>query len=221
MRINSLKLTLCNLLAGALAFLALTSPLTAGVLVGAGPLWESYTFKPLAEEPTPNYRGYGATGIFGYSIDQAVDCDLFGSYLPSRPGAASLGKESARLYAVGAGFALRMEESIYIGIHGGRYDYKMIHLTPGVEGEIGDEWQGPGGTISIGAFIVRRKENMSQITFDLGSAILKPLHALADGTKPQRHIDTFSVSVKLIFNRFESNRFSSLFNSGFLGSITP
>ena len=209
-------------LRGSLAFafmISSASPLTAGVLVGAGPHWQSYTFKPLAEEPTPNYRGYGASGIFGYSINQSFDCDLFAAYTPSRPDAASFAKETARFTSYGAGFALRMDETIYIGIHGGRYNYKVIHLTKGVTGEIDNEWEGPGGTISIGAFLVKRKETMSQITFDLGSATVKPKHPLADGTSPLRHIDAFSISIKYIFNRYESSRFSSLFSSGFLSSL--
>ena len=198
---------------------AAARPLYAGVMMGAGPYWQSYTFKPLEREATPNYRGYGFGGNFGYSIDQVVDCDFFAGYTPSRPGAASLAKETARLYQYGAGFALRLDEAVYIGVHGGRYNYRLIHASPGVTGEIAGEWQGVGGMISLGAFMLRRKEQMSQVTFDLGSAALKPLHPLADGTKPARHIDTFSISIKIIFNRFENHSFSSLFSSGFLSAI--
>ena len=43
-------------------------PAAAGFLWQMGGTWESLSLRPVAEEPTPNYYGYGVQMVYGYSF---------------------------------------------------------------------------------------------------------------------------------------------------------
>lgn len=186
----------------------------AGVLATVGARWQAFSFKPIEDEPTPNYYGYGLTVGIGYSLLQALDFGLYGNYTPSQPYASRLGKEKVQLGDYGAEIGFRFAETIYIALRGGMLYYRMLFRTNSTE--IDGTWRGPGGGASIGVFQKRKRENIIQFTFDVGGGKLKAKDvALAD----ERTAYHFGLSLKYVFIGFDGFRLSSLFDSGFLKSL--
>lgn len=214
MQVYKYRIVICVFL-GFVLLMWLPPSLEGGILASVGTRWQSAALRPLEEEATPNYYGYGLGCQLGYSFGQIFDTKLYGNYVPSRLKSASLGKENLQFWEYGLELGFRIAGTIYLGFRGGYFSYRMLFRTDHSK-EVDGEWKGPGGGVSLGAFRVNKKSHMFQITVDIASAALKrrDQHSEVD-----RKLDTFGVSVAYVFNQWGGFRLTSLFGSGFLRSL--
>ena len=85
----------------------------AGALVSPGVHWKSFSFRPLEQEPTPNYFGYGGSLRLGYSWAQVLDMALFGSYTPSQLNGADDPMAASAVHRfAGVALGVRIKQSI-------------------------------------------------------------------------------------------------------------
>jgi hypothetical protein len=184
----------------------------AGGLVTIGPNWCNFVFEPKLREPTPNYYGYGARISAGYSIDQMVDLALYGQYSPGRLNSASTTETSAAVYDYGGEIGVRVFDVLYIGAHGGTWNYRLLRRSS--EEEVGGAWSGPGGGLSFGMILPVNKEVKWQATLDLGQAVVTKTNKAADDVDlKSRNLSRASVTVSLVYNGYESgSTWNALFN---------
>ena len=177
--------------------------------------WASFAARPLADEPTPNYLGYGGALSLGYSAQQAFDFGVFGSYIPGRHGVASFGKDDVSLVSYGGELGVRVAESVYFGLKGGVSTYHL-YGKPG-EDEVPGRWHGPSGGVSIGAVAKTSKESFFHATFDVMQHVLEADDE-EDG-QGKRRFDSFSISLSYMFNSYDSRLIGPAIFKDFLDSI--
>ncbi len=178
----------CGLLGGAL-------PALGGVLLIPAVRWQSYAFRPLAAEATPNYYGYGAGLTFGYSFNQVVDTAIFTSYSPGTLKQAKFLEEDAVLISYGGEVALRLFQTVYVAVRAGEFTYRL--LTPTRADEVQGRWRGPGVGFSLGAQRLFAKHSGFQASVDVTYATMSRADAAAD---EKRKIDAFSLTLAYVFN---------------------
>lgn len=195
----------------AFAFASVSCPSAhAGWYASPSLAWASLASRPLASEATPNYYGYKVATSFGYSLSQVLDLGAFYSYLPAQLNAAKLGGRDILLTSYGGEMALRLGESVYIGLRGGLASYELRtrkHLD-----EVGGQWTGPAGGIALGAVKKLTKQSFIQTSLELMHTITQRRknddqdEALTGEEPRRRRFDSLAISVAYVFNQHDSNR---------------
>jgi hypothetical protein len=179
--------------------------------------WSTFSFRPVDDEPTPNYAGVGAGLSLGYSARQILDIGLFANYLPGASDHSQMGKEEARLVVYGGELALRISNAVYIGLRGGTSDYRLVDSQS--ESDVHGTYKGAAGGISLGALQPIAKRHFFQTSLDVTSAVVENSGEVEEGETKKRRIDAISFSLTYVYNGHKSYLIeSSLFNS-FLDSV--
>jgi hypothetical protein len=216
-------------------FIVISMEAQAGALLGLSARWNSFSFAAVDEEPTPNYYGFGFGIDAGYSISQIVDIAAYANYTPGRYKNAEILEEDAVLFGYGGELAVRIASAVYVGVHGGVYQYNLIHQRN--DDEVRGSWAGTGGGLAVGAFFPINKSNYWQVALDFARINVSPVNDLAksyvaatataannDGGAASanfkdRQIDSIAVQLTYLFNGHVSSREGGgLFNS-FLNSM--
>lgn len=170
-------------------------PAVAGILLAPNLSWSSYAFRPLDEEDTPNYYGYGFGGVAGYSIMQVFDIAAFYQYTPGNLGSADPSDSNSDLSMYGGQLGLRLYRTIYFNLHGGLADYRLPRRAKPEEVE--GSYNGLGFGFALGG-LIEMNENWSwQIAMNATTITATNID---DATVPERTIDLFYVSVSLVYN---------------------
>lgn len=190
-------------LAASLTGLFWTPASSAGVLLSTSLSWSVFSVRPLEEShDSPNYYGLGPGVVVGYSLFQKFDLAAFADYTPGVRGEISPGKEELSLVRYGGLLAVRIEEKVYLGIKGGLGVYHLM-TKKFDEFELPGMWQGPCGTIMIGAIHKADKENFWQLTFEITHMIIDKIQLekgeLREG---KRRLDEFRLTASYSFNGF-------------------
>lgn len=228
---------------GLIAFM-MTYPGFAGSYATLGLRSAQFASKPLIDEPTPNYYAYGPKLSLGYSVRQVLDLGLFVTALPGSRHQASIPAHDARLVSGGAEMALRIAQSVYVALYGGRSEYRMIDGASGAQRglEIRGRHLGQVAGLSLGALVPLSKESFFQVSLDfeehhlklgrsyllegdgLGSTEL-PSQQLSESQSgpdkdPRRVLECFGVSISYAFNSYQSTVIDNSFFSDFLDSVS-
>ena len=167
----------------------------AGILFAPNIAWSSYAFRPLDEEDTPNYYGYGFGGTLGYSIGQVFDVATFYQYTPGNLGSANPNDSNSDLSMYGGLLGLRLYRTIYFNLHAGIADYRLPRRAKAEEVE--GSYNGLGYGFALGG-LVEMNENWSwQIA--LQATTINAID-IDDSSVPERTIDLFAVSIGLVYN---------------------
>jgi len=175
-------------------------PAAAGFLWQMGGTWESLSLRPVAEEPTPNYYGYGVQMVYGYSFWGVWDLGLTMAYAPLQQESAGLGQEDLQWISYGGVMGLRFGQAVYIGLKGLVQQYDLIRQKS--DDEVDGSWRGNGAQLSLGGFwpMGTRKGHLLQVNLDLGMATLNR----QDAADRKRVVDTFGVSFHYVFSSPEA-----------------
>lgn len=211
-----------------------TSKATAGVLASASARWNSFSFAALEDEVTPNYYGYGIGLNFGYSLAQILDIGAYGTYTPGRFKNAELFREDAQLMGYGAEVGLRIAKAVYFGVHGGSYQYNLVHQR--TDDEVLGSWGGTGVGVMLGAFFPINKSKYWQVGLDFARINVTPQNDLAKAyvdtsssnedeaaapadTSKTRQIDSIAVNLTYLLNGYVNSRESGGLFDSFLDSM--
>jgi hypothetical protein len=196
------------------ALLGFCETVFAGLLVAPHASWSSYAFRPLDEEPTPNYYGYGGGLQVGYSAIQMVDFAAFVDYTPGNIDAADPFDSNSELVQYGGAFGLRIYKALYIGFHGGIADYRLpVRARPE---EVGGEWSGSAFGFKLGGLIPMTSTLSWQIALGMTTATVAHTN---DSTLPERKIDHFSLSFTFVYNSEDSLGFVDAIFSNSIKSL--
>lgn len=186
--------------------------LTAGVRSG------QFAAKPLTDEPTPNYYGFGLKLSGGYSLRQVFDMGLYASGLPARRGSPGISNPDALLAHGGLELALRLGKSVILAAYGGQSQYRLQHpseqLPVGVE--VTAPLKGYGGGVSVGAIVPFSKEQFLQATLDFEQH--QYLLAQPEGNT-KRVFESFGLTLAMTFNSYKSYLIDNTIFKDFLDSM--
>lgn len=184
----------------------------AGLLVGGGSHWKSFSVRPKGEESTYNYQGFGVDAQIGYSAAQAVDFSLGASFTPVRPGSATVVKSNARVIEYNGILGVTILKGIYLGVQGGLT--KFVNHRPVHEDEaVAGEWLGSNAGFSMAAARRFHKEGYVRIGILLSSATL--VHDNLPEEDQKRNFDFIGIYFNVLFNAKSAFGSSRLFNSFF------
>lgn len=184
------------------------APAYAGMLATAGMGWQTMAFRPLTDEPTPNYYGYAAEGVLGYSVGQILDLGLDFNYIPFRHGSASVGDGDVQYHSIGGTIGLRLGESVYMGVDAGLHDYQLLKSE--TINDVDGHWSGTGGNVTIAAVFPLKKHMFGQVGVVVGSATLERKD---QSSADKRVIDRFGITMSYVFNLVDSSSVSGLFRA--------
>lgn len=194
-----------------------SSAALGGVLLTTSLSWSVFSVRPLEEtHKSPNYYGLGAGLVIGYSLFQKFDLGAYTDYTPGVRAQVSPGKEELSLVRYGALLATRIEEKIYLGLKGGLGVYHLM-TKKNDDYELPGMWQGPGGTLMIGAIHKADKENFWQLTFEITHMVLDKIQLeKGEVREGKRRLDEFRLTASYSFNGFFNHLIGkSLFRSVF------
>lgn len=195
-----------------LAFLAST-PVSAGVLAQGALKWQTLALRPLTDEPTPNYYGYGGELQFGYSFARKFDLALYTSYTPMRLKSATFGASDLITFDYGITTGFRIAQTVYVGVRGGWMHYDLNKKVK--EEEIDGTWRGFCGFFELGTYWPVTKPASLQLGLLLGHGSMERV----DATDKKRFIDTFGVTMTYVYNKVDSVKFGNSFISDFVNSL--
>lgn len=184
----------------------------AGVLGGVSTHWRTFSLRPLGEEATPNYFGYGVGANFGYSLGKIFDLGAYVNYTPSQIKAAGIGEEDLQLVEYGGQLAFRIGSIVYLGFRGGRFAWRRIRES--WPGEPAGYWRGPGGAISLGAFGSTGKVTYVQFSVDVGSAVLTREDRFDETS---RSLDSFGITLTYVFIGLDLAGFDNVLLNNYFG----
>lgn len=176
-------------------FSILTMEAEAGLLLAPSVSWDSYAFRPVLEEETPNYYGYGLGMQLGYSAVQTFDLAGYFNYTPGNLDAADPFDSNSELYQYGGVLGFRIYNAIYLAFHGGVVNY-ALPVRAKVE-EVGGEWSGSGYGFKLGGIIPLSRTFAWQIALGVTTATVTDNSGDYSGS---RKIDNFSLSLSLVYN---------------------
>lgn len=207
-----------GLLAFFWSFICSFEELRAGSYVNLGLRSAQFAAKPLEDEPTPNYYAFGPKIAFGYSFRQILDMGLYVTGLPGSRGNASANGYDASLVNGGAELALRIAKSIYLGVYGGKSDYRLVRASKSLEP--GVEWAGRhrgfGGGISLGALVPFSKESFVLVALDFEEHHFSQ----SEPDKNQKRVlECFGVTVAYSFNNYKNFLIDNTIFKDFLDSM--
>ena len=202
------------LLALILGAAGIAEPALCGLMTSAGLKWQIASFRPEAEEPTPNYYGYGLLFNLGYSAGKVFDFAIYGSYVPVQLKTANVTTDQAVYYEGGAELGFRIVQAVYLGFKYGlfHFDLKEQKLATEVPGT----WSGPGGSVILAGFWDLKRDSYLQFGVEAGSAVVARKDEDAAG---KRIIDTYGVTMTYLFNATDTfdfiggNHISDFLNS--------
>lgn len=186
----------------------------AGLLVAPSIKWCNFSFRPLENEPTPNYYGYGAGLNLGYSVKQAIDVGIYAQYVPATLKTAKLLEEDASLMFYGFEIGFRISEAVFLGGYYGVTQYHLLKQDD--DDELPGTYQGMGGGLKLGAIYTIDKSMAWQIALEAMHASLKNTK---DSEEPGRFLDSFALSVTFVFNEFKNYFVKNPLLKGFLNVI--
>lgn len=189
----------------------------AGIYATPSLRWSSFGLRPIADEPTPNYYGFGGSAALGYSFAQVFDLGGFYTYVPARLKSASLMGHDAILTAYGADVALRLADSVYIGLRGGRAQYQL--RSQKLPEEIPGTWTGPAGSVAIGAVSRLGKQSFFQTSLELLHTVIEATEATTPDSG-KRRLDAFAISLAYVYNAHQKFRFEDTIYRDFLNGLS-
>lgn len=176
----------------------------AGVYAAPALKWSAFSARSEHGESTPNYYGYGIGLGAGYSIEQVVDVGAYGVYLPGQLDAARPGADDATLSSYGGELALRLDDSVYVGLRGGIARYDLRH--PSRPEELRGKWHGPAGGFSLGAVQRLGPQSFFQTSLDVMHTVVDndrtdvPTDGVrASESSGKRRLDAFSLSIAYVY----------------------
>lgn len=126
------------------------SSLRAAPLWGGGVDWNVLSFRPIAEEETPSFYGYGLELQAGYRIMNELGLGVFASYDILNEGAAKFFTGESSQFGYGMELAGRFEESVYLAL---RYGNSQISTQgEGISEDFLGDWDASVWGGSIGGF---------------------------------------------------------------------
>jgi hypothetical protein len=232
-----------------LLFILIFSPLvpfvaSAGTYATLGFRSAQFAAQPIGEEPTPNYFSYGPRLSLGYSLRQVLDFGLFATVLPGSRFHASVPAHDARLVTGGGEIALRIAQSVYAALYGGRSEYRLVRGASGPQRgmELEGKHLGSGGGFSLGALMPLSKESFFMVSLDFEqhhfrlpssffafdqSERAKAFPEESSVTSqtepdknPRRVLECFGVSVSYAFNSYKSDLIDNSIFADFLDSVS-
>ncbi len=173
----------------------------AGFLVSPSASWTNFSFRPLDDEPTPNYYGYGGKLVFGYSHRQKLDLGLSVQYTPATLAAAKFLKGDATLTAYQLEIGTRISESVYIGLHGGKIYYSLRKEQE--ENEVPGSYKGNTAGFELGAMFRIDKARFWQISVDIAYV---DMEGGEDKLNPKKRIlDIFCLRLAYVYNHYQNS----------------
>jgi hypothetical protein len=189
----------------------------AGWYVQPAVRWVSLTHRPEANEPTPNYYGYGTLLSGGYSAKQVFDLGIFGAYTPANYKNATFPSGNAELTNYGGEVALRLGESVYIGLRGGQGTYHL--LSTATPDELPGKWSGPAGELAIGGVMKLTKNSFCQVSLDFMHGVFKQTEPGAAEIEGRRRFDGVAVTFSYVYNHYKSYLIDNTIFGNFLDSL--
>ncbi len=125
----------------------IASPVKSGTLLAPMLGYSIFSFDAKTDEKTPNYHGYQAQLLVGYSFAQKIDLGLLGTYTPGHHGSARMSREQAWLGTYGLLAGLRHQELVGINLRVVQHDYLLAQNHH--EAAIPGRWQGLGYGLGI------------------------------------------------------------------------
>lgn len=186
----------------------------AGFLIAPSAGWTNFAFRPVDDEPTPNYFGYNGRLLLGYSFKQKLDFGLSGQYVPATLKSAKL-HQDATLQMYDFNLGVRIADAVYVGGHYGLLHYRLNDQTADYEA-LG-EYSGNQGGVELGAIFRLDKSNFWQISVDFGYADVTGEDE--NGLERNRIIDMFVVRLTYVYNHFSSNYIESSVIGKFMDSM--
>lgn len=180
--------------------------------------WVAFAARPIADEASYNYYGYGLGYGGGYSIAQKLDFGLFGSYMPGNRHTAKIASPHAEFSFYGAELAMRMGEGIYLALRRGASQYNAAARPNRAAEELTGVWRGLGAGLSLGGIIKLSRENFLQTSLELMHTNIR---SQRDPLQPERQLDAFAVTLGYTFNDYKSTLLENsaigefISNSGF------
>ncbi len=189
------------------------APASAGMLASGAMKWQTLAMRPLTDEPTPNYYGYGLELQVGYSFARKWDLALYTSYTPMRLSSAAFGADDLVTFDYGIVTGLRLAETVYLGLRGGWLHYDLTNKIKPEETD--GNWRGFCGFFEVGTFWSLRKADALQVGVLVGHGGLERL----DQDDKKRFIDTFGVTMTYVYNKVDTVKFGNSFISDFVDSL--
>lgn len=190
-----------------------TTTASAGVLATGALKWQTLALRPLTDEPTPNYFGYGGELQFGYSFARKWDLALYTSYTPMRMKSATFGTNDLVTFDYGIATGFRIASTVYLGLRGGWLQYDLNKKFK--DEEIDGTWRGFCGFFELGTFWPVSKPASLQVALLLGHGGLERI----DSDDEKRFIDTFGVTMTYVYNKVDGIKFGNSFISDFVDSL--
>lgn len=191
-----------RMLKNSLIFFLLLGPSStsfAGLLLAPNISWSSYSFRPLAEEDTPNYYGYGFGLTAGYSVAQVIDVAAFYQYHPGNLKHADPSDSNSELKIFGGLAGLRLYKTIYFALSVGSTDYRLPVIAK--SSEVQGNWNGLGFGFSLGG-IMEISDNFAwQIAMNATTINMTDISGQVSG---ERTLDLFSLSISLVYNSYDA-----------------
>lgn len=192
----------------------IAAPAEAGWMLTGGLEYQTFAFRPLADEATPNYHGYGLELGGGYSLGRILDAQLYARYAPSRLESAKFNADEAALTSYGGILGVRIAETVYIGFGGGPHIYELKSQTRAEE--VPGTWQGMGGFVTIGAFTKLDRQTFTQLAVRFGTSTLERSD---ESAVSKRKVDTFAVTMTYLWNAEDRFKLSDSIITDFVDSL--
>ncbi len=176
-------------------------PANSGTLMAPMLGYSIYSFDAQADEKTPNYHGYQAQLLVGYSFAQKIDLGLLGTYTPGHHGSARLTQEQAWLATYGLLAGLRLQELVGINLRLIQHDYllRQNHHETAVPGR----WQGLGYGLGISMiFKVTRSDYLQWEAVVTHASVQEQVGA--GNTSASRAMSSFTMGLSYAFNDFHT-----------------
>ncbi len=157
---------------------------------GAGVAWKTISLRPLVEEDTPSFGGYGLDIVTGIVWGGVFEGRLQFEAAKCQRGPADLYKGDIVVQSWGGELGVRVENSAFLGLFGGIMDYAVpSHHS---HNEFVGKWSGPEMGVKLAGSWWARKSQMVEVGLKISQVTLVDQSANSDD---ERTLDTIALTM--------------------------